>query len=67
MESTLNYLPGVLEVRARLVSEKMGEAKVFYNPDQATMESLRDAVPGASGEHHNFIVVCVDEDIQSMA
>ena len=63
MENTLKGLRGVLEVKARLLSENLGEAEVLYNSDQATTESLRNAVRRAGGERHSFIVTSVSEDV----
>ena len=62
MENTLKDCPGGLDISARLVENNMGEAEVLYDPDEATIEGLRTAVPMASGDRHNFTVISASED-----
>jgi len=62
VENTLKDRPGVLDVRAKLLENNLGEAEVLYDPDEATIEGLRTAVPLASGGLHNFVVISTSED-----
>jgi len=62
VEDTLKGLLGVIEVKANLLENRFGEAAILYNPDEVTLENLKKAVPGASGEKHNFIVIAARED-----
>lgn len=62
MENTLKDRQGVLDVRARLLENNLGEAEVLYNPDEVEFENLKKAVPEASGERHNFMVISASED-----
>jgi len=63
VENTLKGLLGVIEVKANLLENRFGMAAILYNPDEVTLENLKRAVPGASGERHNFIVTSVREDV----
>lgn len=62
MESTLKSLRGVVDVEGRLTGKNLGEAEVFYNPEEVTLEDLKGAVPLASGEKHQFVVLSVIEE-----
>ena len=63
MENALRNLPGVLDVKARLVDKNVGEAEVVYNPAEIKVGDLKQAVPLASGEKHKFSVTSsVEED-----
>lgn len=57
MESTLRSLPGVFDVKAKLVGKKLGEAEILYDPVKVALEDLKEAVPSASGEKHKFVVI----------
>jgi copper chaperone CopZ len=62
VESTLRSLPGVFDVKAWLTDKNVGEAKVVYNPAEVKLGDLKQAVPLAGGERHNFTVISVKEE-----
>ena len=63
MENTLSNIHGVLDVKARLINETLGEATVLYGPSGVTLEDLKLAIPTASGEKHVFTVItAIEED-----
>ena len=61
METTLKSLHGVLEVKGGLKDGNLGEAVIVYDPAELSVENLKRAVPTASGERHNFMVISVVE------
>ena len=62
MEETLKVLRGVLDVKVKLLENNLGEAEVLYNSNEFALANLEKTVHGASGERHNFMVLCVSED-----
>ncbi len=62
MENALRSLPGVFDVKAWLTDKNVGEAKVVYNPAEVKLGDLKQAVPLAGGERHNFTVISVKEE-----
>lgn len=62
MENTLRSLPGVVDVKAKLAREKLGEAEVLYDPVKVALKDLKEAVPSASGEKHRFVVLSAVEE-----
>lgn len=63
MESTLRSLPGVFDVKAKLIGRNLGEAEILYNPAEVTLENLKEAVPSASGERHKFAVISATDSL----
>lgn len=62
MESTLKSFPGVFDVKAWLTDKNVGEVEVVYNPAEVKLGDLKQAVPLAGGERHNFAVTSVKEE-----
>jgi len=62
VENTLRNLHGVLDVKAKLTDNHVGEAEVLYNLAELTLEEIKQAVPTASGERHKFVVISAIED-----
>ncbi len=52
----------MLDVKAELTDKDLGEVEVLYDPAEVTSEDLKQAVPLASGEKHDFTVVSVIEE-----
>ena len=52
----------MLDVKAKLTDNHVGEAEVLYNPAELTLEEIKQAVPTASGEKHDFKVLSVMEE-----
>jgi len=63
VENTLKKVPGVLDVKAKLIRRNLGEAGVRYDPARVNLEHIKRAVPMASGQKHKFIVTSVVERV----
>ncbi len=65
MEDTLKCLRGVVDGRAKLLENNLGEVEILYGPEETTLEDLKNAVSTAGGKRHIFTVIAASGDCQA--
>ncbi|MFB3120949.1 MAG: hypothetical protein ACE10H_02010 [Candidatus Binatia bacterium] len=62
MEDILKDLRGVVDVRAKLLENNLGEVEILYSPEETTLKDLKITASTAGGERHSFTVIAARED-----
>lgn len=62
METSLRGVSGIFDLNVRLMDGNVGEAEIFYDPAEVTLDEIKPAVSVASGPKHNFVVLSIVEE-----
>ncbi len=65
MEDILKDLRGVVDVRAKLLENNLGEVEILYSPEETTLKDLKITASTAGGERHSFTVIAASGDCQA--